>query len=352
MGASKGICRNGGYYKRTPMVTIEYRSGARGARRRLLDAGDRRPPVERRPEARRRAGEAAFRLPGRPRRCAALLLLAAGSAGSTDRARSVLAAGRGMAIEQLAPAETGPAAGTGQPFGGVAAVGALFTESNGKLGAHFCTASVVDSTAGDLAVTAAHCVYGKSAAMVFVPDYANGKTPYGIWPVTKVYTDSAWDASQDPDHDVAFLRLSDASDGTPIENLTGARNARHRRPGGPGGRGHRLPRPGGRAGLVLGPGQGLQRHPVRVRLRRVPERHQRRALPDRGRRGDRPGHRHRRDRRLPAGRRYPAGVVRGGLRLRGRAAVRDRGGGRLTGRVLPCDRRPVCPDRGRPARIG
>jgi V8-like Glu-specific endopeptidase len=153
---------------------------------------------------------------------AALLLLAAGSAGSSDRARSVLAAGRGMAIEQLAPADTSPAAGTGQPFGGVAAVGALFTESNGKLGAHFCTASVVDSKAGDLAVTAAHCVYGKNEAMVFVPDYANGKTPYGIWPVTKVYTNSAWDASQDPNHDVAFLRLSDASDGTPIENLTGA----------------------------------------------------------------------------------------------------------------------------------
>ena len=174
---------------------------------------------------RRRGGGRARRLSvclGALGASAALLLLAAGSAGSTDRARSVLAAGRGMAIEQLAPADTGPAAGTGQPFGGVAAVGALFTESNGKLGAHFCTASVVDSTAGDLAVTAAHCVYGKSGAMVFVPDYANGKTPYGIWPVTKVYTDSAWDASQDPDHDVAFLRLSDASDGTPIENLTGA----------------------------------------------------------------------------------------------------------------------------------
>ena len=154
--------------------------------------------------------------------CAALLLLATGSAGSTDRARSVPAAGRGLAIEQLAPADAGPAAGTGQPFGGVAAVGALFTEANGKLGAHFCTASVVDSKAGDLAVTAAHCVYGKNAALVFAPDYANGKTPYGLWPVTKVYTDSAWDASQDPNHDVAFLRLSDAADGTPIENLTGA----------------------------------------------------------------------------------------------------------------------------------
>ena len=155
--------------------------------------------------------------------CAALLLLAAGNAGSTDRAPSVLAAGRGMPIEQLAPAAASTApAGSGAAFGGVAAVGALFTETDGKLGSHFCTASVVDSTAGDLAVTAAHCVYEKSAAIVFVPDYADGKTPYGVWPVTKVYTDGAWDSSQDPDHDVAFLRLSDASDGAPIEDVTGA----------------------------------------------------------------------------------------------------------------------------------
>ncbi len=156
---------------------------------------------------------------------AALLLLAAGSAGSAgsaDRARSVLAAGRGLPIEQLAPAAATAPAETGASFGGMAAVGALFTESNGKLGSHFCTASVVDSKAGDLAVTAAHCVYGKTAVIVFVPGYADGKSPYGVWPVTKVYTDSAWNSSQDPDHDVAFLRLSSASIRTPIENLTGA----------------------------------------------------------------------------------------------------------------------------------
>ena len=153
---------------------------------------------------------------------AALLTLAAGRAGSTDRARSVPSAGRGMAIEQLAPAAATAPAGNGASFGGVAAVGALFTESDGKLGPHFCTASVVDAAAGDLAVTAAHCVSGKSGTIVFVPGYANGKTPYGVWPVTRVYTDSPWDSSQDPDHDVAFLRLSDASDGTPIEDVTGA----------------------------------------------------------------------------------------------------------------------------------
>ena len=217
----------------------------------------------------------------------------------------------------------------------MAAVGALFTESNGKLGSHFCTASVVDSKAGDLAVTAAHCVYGKTAAMVFVPGYANGKTPYGVWPVTKVYTDSAWDASQDPDHDVAFLRLSDASDGTPIENVTGAETLATDAPAGqpvqvigyPDG----AAEPVWCSGLV----KGFSATQFEFDCGGVHERHQRRALPHRGRRGHRPGHRHRRDRRLPAGRRHPAGVVRGGLRHRGLAAVRDRGGGRLTGRARP-----------------
>jgi V8-like Glu-specific endopeptidase len=111
---------------------------------------------------------------------------------------------------------------TGQAFDGVAAVGALFGYSGGELGGHFCTASVVHSRAGDLAVTAAHCVTGNTAQIVFVPGYANGKAPYGIWPVTQVYTDQAWKSSQDPDDDVAFLRLSSASDGVPIEDITGA----------------------------------------------------------------------------------------------------------------------------------
>ena len=112
--------------------------------------------------------------------------------------------------------------GTGQAFDGVAAVGALFTESGGELGTHFCSASVVHSAHGDLVVTAAHCVTGIQGQIVFVPEYANGKEPYGIWPVTAIYTDQAWQSSQDPDDDVAFLRLSDASGHVPIENITGA----------------------------------------------------------------------------------------------------------------------------------
>ena len=109
-----------------------------------------------------------------------------------------------------------------QAFNGVAAVGALFTSSSGKLGSHFCTASVVHSPAGDLALTAAHCVTGVSGTVVFVPGYHDGKAPYGIWRVTHVYTDEAWNSSQDPDDDFAFLSVVDATQGVPVEDITGA----------------------------------------------------------------------------------------------------------------------------------
>jgi V8-like Glu-specific endopeptidase len=112
--------------------------------------------------------------------------------------------------------------GAGHAFAGIAAIGALFTVSGGRLGTHFCTASVVHSARGDLAVTAAHCMTGSKGQIAFVPDYANGKEPYGVWQVTAVYTDLAWQSAQNPDDDVAFLRLSDRSDGRPIEDVTGA----------------------------------------------------------------------------------------------------------------------------------
>ena len=120
-----------------------------------------------------------------------------------------------------APSEQATTSDTAQAFGGAPAVGALFPMSAGELGDHFCTASVVHSTHGDLAVAAAHCVTGIDGQIVFVPGYANGKEPYGVWSVTAIYTDQAWQSAQDPDDDVAFLRLSDAH-GVPIEDVTGA----------------------------------------------------------------------------------------------------------------------------------
>jgi V8-like Glu-specific endopeptidase len=124
---------------------------------------------------------------------------------------------------------TAPAVSRGVPFNGTAAVGALFTRSGGKLGAHFCTASVVSSPAGNLLITAAHCMQGKSVGnVVFAPGYHNGRFRYGIWVVTAIYVDSAWATSQDPDDDVAFLIAG--RPGTHIQRHTGAEILRIDRP--------------------------------------------------------------------------------------------------------------------------
>jgi len=110
----------------------------------------------------------------------------------------------------------------GQAFAGTPAVGALFTTSAGKLGQHFCTASVINSPNGDLAITAAHCMAGVSGTVDFVPGYDNGNTPYGVWTVTKVYVDQAWSSSSSPDDDFAFLRIGQPGSSVPIEDETGA----------------------------------------------------------------------------------------------------------------------------------
>jgi len=110
------------------------------------------------------------------------------------------------------------------PFPGTAAVGALFTSSGGTLRAHFCTASVINSPAGDLLITAAHCMQGKplspAGRVVFAPGYHDGVFPYGTWPVTAVYVDSEWQQSRDPNDDIAFLTTGGPH--PDIQRLTGA----------------------------------------------------------------------------------------------------------------------------------
>jgi V8-like Glu-specific endopeptidase len=105
---------------------------------------------------------------------------------------------------------------------GTPAVGALFSVSGGQLGRHFCTASVVDSPVQDLVITAAHCLNGRVLGQVaFVPGYHRGQKPYGSWTVTREFVDAAWASSADPDHDVAFLVVSQPGNATPVEQLTG-----------------------------------------------------------------------------------------------------------------------------------
>jgi V8-like Glu-specific endopeptidase len=82
-------------------------------------------------------------------------------------------------------------------------VGPLFAA--GLTSVHTCTASVVSSPAGDIIVTAAHCVSGTGAGLLFAPGYDNGGAPHGTWVVQRAYLSPNWITHQDPAADFAFL---------------------------------------------------------------------------------------------------------------------------------------------------
>jgi V8-like Glu-specific endopeptidase len=125
------------------------------------------------------------------------------------------------ALPRGAPA-VAPALLHGRFYDGTPAVGALFTVSSGRLGQHFCTASVVASPVKDLVITAAHCLHGRQPGQVaFVPQYHRHLEPYGTWTVDQVFVDAAWARSQNPNDDVAFLVVSQPGNATPVQELTG-----------------------------------------------------------------------------------------------------------------------------------
>jgi V8-like Glu-specific endopeptidase len=99
-----------------------------------------------------------------------------------------------------------PSVPVSQTSSGVSRIGALY--ANATTNQHGCTASVVDSPGGNTLITAAHCVSGSGAGMVFAPGEQGGTAPYGRWRVTAVHLAPSWLARQDPDVDVAFLTVA------------------------------------------------------------------------------------------------------------------------------------------------
>jgi V8-like Glu-specific endopeptidase len=111
------------------------------------------------------------------------------------------------------------------PAPAAALVGALF-EGGGTSGGHFCTASVVDSPARNLLITAAHCINGGKGGgyargIVFIPGYRNGAAPYGVWTAQRLVVSPRWADSSDPDDDVGFVVLRPLR-GRNIQQLLGA----------------------------------------------------------------------------------------------------------------------------------
>ncbi|MEU6772631.1 trypsin-like serine protease [Streptomyces sp. NPDC046759] len=104
-----------------------------------------------------------------------------------------------------------------------ARIGAVFEKDD--QGAHFCTASVVQSPGRNMLITAAHCAFDADSGqplndLVFAPGYRNGDGPTGLWKVSKVVVDDRWAESQDEDLDVAFL-VVDQKDGKDIQDVLG-----------------------------------------------------------------------------------------------------------------------------------
>ena len=105
------------------------------------------------------------------------------------------------------------------------ATGALFNAPPDQHGDHYCSASVVHTPAGNTVMTAAHCVADGNGTpahtgMSFVPGYHDHSDPFGVWTVTAAVVDDAWLDHADPDHDIAFLTVS--QDGAPpIEQVVG-----------------------------------------------------------------------------------------------------------------------------------
>jgi V8-like Glu-specific endopeptidase len=121
-----------------------------------------------------------------------------------------------------------PNSGAEQPLGpGVPAVGALFTVDNNGLTGHYCTASVVSSPAGDVVLTAAHCIHDGAGGdyrsnIVFVPGYHDGQDPYGVWTPSKLVVDPRWISDSDEDLDFGFLVVHKQGSTESVQEAAGA----------------------------------------------------------------------------------------------------------------------------------
>ncbi|HEY2477991.1 MAG TPA: hypothetical protein VGI17_04610 [Solirubrobacterales bacterium] len=101
-----------------------------------------------------------------------------------------------------------------------------------ELKGYECSGSVVGSPAGNVVVTAGHCVIdpetgGIARFLIFVPGYREGSEPYGRWAAEFYATTESWEATAKPGStpneggDVAMLVLHSKFNGTEIEEETG-----------------------------------------------------------------------------------------------------------------------------------
>ena len=91
------------------------------------------------------------------------------------------------------------------------------TRTNGKIigvdpatGPYSCSGTALNTPSHSIVLTAGHCVIEKgseSRRISFVPAYDHGERPFGTFVAESVYVMPQWRRSENPDFDVAALRV-------------------------------------------------------------------------------------------------------------------------------------------------
>jgi hypothetical protein len=83
-------------------------------------------------------------------------------------------------------------------------IGAVFLGGNSL---HTCSGAVLDSAAGNLILTAAHCMAAGYDAF-FVPGFKESAEPQDFWRIDAVYLDPRWMKDRNPTADFAIARVT------------------------------------------------------------------------------------------------------------------------------------------------
>lgn len=114
----------------------------------------------------------------------------------------------------------------------VAEASATENRTNGKIfgidprdGSYTCSGTALDTPSGSIVLTAGHCVLEDGAwayDLIFVPAYDHGERPFGAFDVSAVYAMPQWRESENPDFDVAALKVKPNALGT-LGDVVGGR---------------------------------------------------------------------------------------------------------------------------------
>jgi V8-like Glu-specific endopeptidase len=100
---------------------------------------------------------------------------------------------------------------------GVADASEVGIRTNGKIlgvdpreGPYTCSGTAIDTPSRSIVLTAGHCVVENGRVgrhLAFVPAYDHGERPFGTFPARALYVMPQWRHGEDPDYDVAALRV-------------------------------------------------------------------------------------------------------------------------------------------------